>query len=121
MCKWFTNPCSLSQVFSEISAFLLPLNIGMLYCMFVDVWTPLEISLTTLRVILGVCLNKVIITELSNVYIIYSADLPFFLFQHKIIAAMLECNGSILNGVPVRMSDCDIVCFENVAEFVYIL
>ena len=33
----------------------------MLYCMFVDIWTPVEISLTTLRVILGVCLNKVII------------------------------------------------------------
>ena len=26
---------------------------------YVDVWTPLEISLKTLRVILGVCLNKV--------------------------------------------------------------
>ena len=28
---------------------------------YVHVWTPLEINLTTLRVILGVCLNKVII------------------------------------------------------------
>ena len=33
---------------------------------YVDVWTPLEISLTTYTVILGVCLNKVIIIIINN-------------------------------------------------------
>ena len=58
MCKWFPNPCSLSQVFSRISGFLLPSKLVRCIVCYVDVWTPLAISLTTLRIILAVCLNK---------------------------------------------------------------
>ena len=62
-CMWFPNPCSLSQVFSGLSGFLLPSKLVRCIVCYVDVCTPLEISLTTLRVILGVglCLNIVII------------------------------------------------------------
>ena len=48
------------QVFSGISGFLLPSKLGCCNLCYVDIWTRLEISLT---VIIGVCLNEVIIIK----------------------------------------------------------